>query len=103
MRPRSGKYNAKRTNGFASKHEADIVAKLEALQRAGNIRGLVLQHRIKLIEGRGKVRPIYYVADASFFEGDKWVVMDAKGFRTPEYKLKRKLLYLLHDIEIQEV
>ena len=103
MRPRTGKYNAKRTNGFASKHEADVAAKLIALEKAGKIVGLEFQVPYVLVAGRGKVQSIKYVADFVFWEGNKRVVADAKGYKTPVYILKKRLMFLLLGIEVEEM
>jgi hypothetical protein len=32
----------------------------------------------------------------------EYVVEDVKGFKTPEYKLKRKLMLYMHNIRIKE-
>lgn len=103
MKPRNGKYNAKRTNGYASKHEATIAAKLQALERGGAIKDLKFQVPFTLLEGKGKVRPIKYIADFTFIENGRWVVADAKGYRTKEYRLKAKMMYLLLGIEVEEM
>ena len=98
------KYRAVRTNGYASKREATIAAQLQALYRAGNIRNLKEQVPIVLIPGKGNLKGITYVADFTYEDPDRTPhVLDAKGFRTPVYNLKKKMLKLLHDIEIEEV
>jgi hypothetical protein len=55
----------------------------------------------------GKVieRAVTYIADFVYFdiEQNKVVVEDAKGMRTPEYILKRKMVLYLNHIRIQEV
>lgn len=92
------KYAAKPTivdgRRFASKAEARRFCELTNLERAGIISGLTLQPRFTLIVGGQKV--CTYVGDFSFFESGKYVVEDVKGYPTPEYKLKRKLLLALN-------
>jgi hypothetical protein len=44
-----------------------------------------------------------YVADFRYEEGGATVVEDAKGFKTAAYKLKKKLMKAIHNIEIREV
>lgn len=97
------KYGAIRTGKYASKHEADIAAKLWALERAGNIRDLREQVPFELVKGRNGVKGISYIADFCYIDNEMPVVADAKGFRTPVYKLKKKLLYLLCGLEITEL
>ncbi|KCB33777.1 hypothetical protein L541_4890 [Bordetella hinzii CA90 BAL1384] len=38
-----------------------------------------------------------------YFEGDRVVVEDAKGARTPDYIIKRKLMLERHGITVREV
>lgn len=98
------KYNNKRTNSYASKHEAKVASDLQSLERAGNIKNLQEQVPIVLIEGRDGVRSIKYIADFVFHDPDgKEHIMDAKGMKTAVYKLKKKMLYLLHGKMIDEV
>lgn len=101
MRRDPSKYRARRTTldgiEFASAKEARHYAELKLRERAGEIRDLVLQPVFELQEGfifDGKsVRPVTYRADFQYFDVKlkKDVVVDVKGFKTPEYKLKRKL------------
>ena len=43
-----------------------------------------------------------YRADFKYLENGKLVVEDTKGFRTPVYRLKKKLVEALFNIEIVE-
>lgn len=88
---------------FDSKHEANEAVKLEALASRGIIQDLRYQVPFTLVEGRGRILPIKYIADFVFTEGGKQRIVDAKGCKTPVYRLKRKLAMLLHGIEIEEV
>lgn len=94
---------------YDSKKEADRHAVLKLLERSGKIRDLQRQVKFELIpalrdEKTGKVieRACSYVADFTYYEGDTFVVEDTKGFRTPDYILKRKLMLYLHGIRIKE-
>ena len=104
------KYGAKATTvdgiRFASKFESERYGYLKSLERAGVIRRLQLQPRYKLaVNG---VLICTYVADFSYErEGTdgSWtsIVEDAKGVETPEFKLKKKLMQAVLDIEINVV
>lgn len=116
------KYNAKRiaVNGekFDSKKEARRWAELQLLQRSGTINNLQRQVTFELIPAirepdttgpRGGVKPgkliqypVKYIADFVYTRNGETVVEDVKGYRTPEYKLKKKLMLWVHGIRILE-
>lgn len=107
------KYHAKKTtvNGitFDSKSESMRYRELQMLERAGEIKDLQLQVPFELIPGEmgadgKKLRAIKYVADFVYTDcrTGKQVVEDKKGFRTPEYKLKKRLMWHIHGIDIYE-
>lgn len=73
------------------------------LERAGVITDLQEQVRFQLIPKQDGERPVDYIADFVFKENGQIVVMDVKGFRTREYRLKRKLMLWVHGIKIREV
>lgn len=81
------KYRNKRTNGYASKREADRAAELDMLQKAGEIAGYAKQVPFLLAGG------IKYYADfvVLYFDG-YYEIEDAKGVRTDVYKLKKRLM-----------
>ncbi len=85
---------------FASKREATRYQELRLLERAGVIKGLWLQVRFPLKVNEQLI--CTYVADFQYFEDGKSIVEDSKGHRTPEYKLKKKLMRALYQIEIKE-
>ena len=83
---------------------------LELLEKGGVIKDLKRQVRFELLPSQrdaqtGKVieRPVTYIADFVYFEGDKLVVEDTKGFRTKDYIIKRKLMLYMHGVRIKEV
>lgn len=56
-----------------------------------------------IIKGKTIEQKCSYVADFVYTENGKQVVEDTKGFRTPDYKIKRKLMLWVHGIRIKEV
>jgi len=106
------KYGNKKTTvdgiTFDSKREAARYGQLILLEKAGQIEGLVLQPKFTLIESQrnadGKAeRPVVYVGDFLYCENGNWIVEDVKGFKTPEYVIKRKLMLKERGITIREV
>lgn len=92
---------------FASEKEAARYWDLLVLQRVGKISDLRIQVPYELvpaqrIEGKVVERPVKYVADFVYTEDGKTVVEDAKGMRTKEYIIKRKLMLWIHGIRIKE-
>ncbi len=86
---------------FDSAKEARRWGELQLMVRAGYISDLERQVRFPL-DVNGK--PVcHYVADFTYHRAGQKVVEDAKGFRTPEYRLKAKLMRAVHDIQIEEV
>ena len=102
---RRHKFKAKRTECDAghkhpSKKEAKRCGELRLLEKAGAVSELEFQPRYALIVNGVKV--CGYIADFRYIEKDKSVVEDCKGFKTPEYKLKKKLMAACHGIGILE-
>ena len=88
---------------FDSQREATAYCWLKARLQKGEIRDLRLQVSYDLhVRGICVCR---YVADFVYVEvaTGQTVVADAKGFRTPIYKLKKKLMYAVHNIGIIEL
>ena len=97
------KYGAKSTilggEKFASKREAKRWLELQLLQRGGVILDLRRQVKITLQGLYGPIltptgRKAHYVADFVYFDAKSGleVIEDAKGFPTPEYRLKKAIL-----------
>nr|DAW70652.1 MAG TPA: Endonuclease [Caudoviricetes sp.] len=106
------KYHSKKVTvdgiTFDSKKEANRYCELRLLERVGEISDLKRQVKFTLIPAQvqnGKVieRKCSYTADFVYREKDKTIVEDVKGYRTPEYKIKRKLMLHVHGIKIREV
>lgn len=92
---------------FDSKKESKIWLDLKLLERSGAITGLERQKAYELIPNQrlenGKMeRKCFYVADFVYSENGETRVIDAKGVRTPDYVIKRKLMKFIHNIEIIE-
>lgn len=108
---RESKYGNRRGGGFDSRREQRRYQELLLLQRAGKITGLVRQQAFELIPAQrdesGCVieRAVKYVADFCYVDPDTGavVVEDAKGFRTKDYIIKRKLMLWVHHIRVKEV
>lgn len=88
---------------FDSKREAKRYGELMLLLRAGLIRDLTLQKRYSLLVNGELI--CAYVADFDYYDAKagRWVTEDAKGVRTPEYLIKKKLMKAVHGITIREV
>ena len=84
---------------FASKREYNHWLILKLRQKAGEISNLERQVTFSLdINGHHICK---YVADAVYFEGQRRVVSDAKGMETDVFKLKRKLMKAILNIEVE--
>ena len=114
---RRSKYNARKTTVcgivFDSAKEARRWQELRALQQAGQINALECQVPYPLIVTNLQtgecVEVGRYVADFRYWtvktqpaQRDRLVVEDTKGFRTPTYRLKRKIVEALYGIRITE-
>lgn len=109
---------------FDSRKEARRYVELKAMQNAGIIQDLQIQFKFVLIptqreesnevyksgKNKGKLKAgkllekeCSYIADFVYWENGKIVVEDAKGMRTKEYIIKRKLMLYIHGIRIREV
>jgi hypothetical protein len=92
---------------FDSKAEARRYAELNLLEKNNEISDLRLQPEFDCVVNGQKI--CTYKADfdywirEEFSPDDKYIVEDVKGFRTQVYRLKKKLVEALHDIEIREV
>lgn len=107
------KYRNKKTTvdgiTFDSQKEACRWCELKIMQSAGLISELKRQKRFELqpsfyYQGR-KQRPIYYVCDFFYKEGDKYIIEDVKSPITRNnqvYKLKKKMM-MYRGYEVKEV
>lgn len=109
------KYGAKKTTfqgrTFDSQREAERFAELRYLQMGKLISGLECQYKFILVpeqrDENGKVieRAVTYIADFVYtdLKTGELVVEDAKGCKTKDYIIKRKLMLYVHRIRIREV
>ena len=120
------KYHSKKiiVNGekFDSKKEHSRFKQLSLLEKAGVITNLKRQVKYELIpaqyetferygktgkrlkDGRKCVEnAVTYYADFVYETDGKTVVEDAKGVKTKDYIIKRKLMLYVHGIKISEV
>lgn len=105
---KKSKYGNKKTivDGikFASKKEAARYQELKLLEKQKLISDLELQKVYELKVNGEKI--CSYVADFVYLKKMEgyWepVFEDCKGFKTPEYKLKKKLMKAIYGIEILE-
>ena len=101
------KYKNRKTARYDSRKESGRAGVLKLSQRAWLISGLQEQVRFELIQaqyGGGKCveRGCFYVANFVYTENGKTVVEDVKGYKTPDYIIKRKLMLEKHGIRIRE-
>ena len=107
------KYNAKKISlggqTFDSKREFDRWCELSLLQRGKAISELQRQVKFELIpaqyeDGKLVERAVSYIADFTYYDKaiGKTVVEDVKGVRTPEYRIKKKMMLFFHGIRIKE-
>ena len=118
------KYGNVKTNGYDSTRESERARQLRQMEKDGRISDLREQVRYELIPAQyeeferiGKrgtpIKPgkrcieksVCYVADFVYVDPvtGETVVEDAKGFRTDDYIIKRKLMLFVHGIRIREV
>lgn len=95
------------THTFDSKREWKRYNDLAMMEQAGEIQDLRLQVTFPLIpsikRSDGKTeRGISYRCDFMYQKNGQTIVEDTKGFRTKEYKIKKKLMLWIHHIEILE-
>lgn len=91
---------------FASKKEMKRYQDLRLLERGKAIRNLRLQPRFDL--SFGNVHVCDYVADFEYFDNERGVVVeDVKGCKTGAayqlFKLKKKLMKAIYQIEVEEI
>jgi|ERR1035441_4192632 hypothetical protein len=104
--PMRSKYGAKRTDGYASGREALRAAELRILERAGKIGPFNEQVPYTLLPATAEFpRALRYIADFTYVDREtgEVVIEDAKGVRTPVFKLKKRLMKQLLGVDITEV
>lgn len=119
------KFHARKWQGYDSKHEAARAEELRRKEVAGEIKDLRTQVPYELIPSQWEETPrigkrgqplkprrhcleraCVYKADFVYsLPSGELIVEDAKSpaTRTPEYRIKRKLMLYIHNIRIREV
>jgi hypothetical protein len=106
-RYKRNKYGAKKTTvdgiTFDSKWEAQRWGELQAMERGGLVRDLERQVKYEIVVNGEKI--CRYIADFRYKVVDDdgvttEVVEDAKGVETPDFKLKKKLMKAVHQIDV---
>jgi len=100
------KYNAIRTEVdgiiFASKKEASRYVYLKGQLTANEISDLELQPSYELHINDIKI--CRYIADFKYKnKNGEEIIEDVKGFLTPQFRLKQKMMKAIHDIDINVV
>lgn len=85
---------------FDSIREGNRYVMLRLMEKAGGISDLKLQQWF-ILEVNGRV-VCRYKADFTYLRDGKKIVEDTKGYRTEIYRLKCKLMWAVHGIEILE-
>lgn len=104
--PKRHKFGAQKTvtddGTFDSKAESLRFADLQLLEKSGQITGLSRQVKFRLGVGAQKFET--YVADFLYFDisARKWTVEDKKGFRTGDFRRKKRLMLELFGIDVVE-
>lgn len=103
---------------FDSEREAARFAELKVLRAMGKIRDLRLQANFTLVEGYTtidgeRIKPMVYRADFTYERAAEpdcngvvhWLreVEDAKGMKTKDYLLKKKLMQDKYNVTIREI
>lgn len=119
------KYHAKKITvdgrTFDSKKEYRRYKELVLLEKARVIENLQCQVKFNLLPSYVETYPRYsektgrrikdgtrtverecnYIADFVYYENGKMVVEDTKGFATPDFKIKKKLMLWVHGIKVK--
>lgn len=113
------KYRNRLSEGYHSKKEKNRASILRMMEKQGLITNLQEQVKFELIPTQYETVEVQlktklkinkkciekscsYIADFAYTENGSYVVEDAKGFRTKDYIIKRKLMYYLYGIKIKE-
>lgn len=112
------KYGNKKTTykgiKFDSKGECERYKELKLLENIGKIEELKTQVKFKLQPsykiGNKTIRAITYVADFTYYSIKKkngiefrdFIVEDFKGYKTPVYRIKKKMFEYKYGVEIKE-
>jgi len=89
---------------FDSKRELKRYLELLQLEKAGFISRLARQTKYELIPKCGKNRACHYIADFEYVnDAGELIIEDAKGMKTREYIIKKKIMLWRWNIEVKEI
>jgi hypothetical protein len=99
-----GNHQAVASDGkvFSSKRECRRYEELLLMQKLGLIKNLQTQVKYELIPKQKGERAVTYTADF-VYQNDHLHVEDAKGCKTQQYVIRRKLMLWVHQIKVEEV
>jgi hypothetical protein len=102
-----GKYGNRQSvasNGkvLSSKRECRRYEELLLMQKMGLIKNLQTQVKYELIPKQKGERAVTYTADF-VYQNAHLHVEDAKGCKTQQYVIRRKLMLWIHQIKVEEV
>lgn len=107
------KYGAKKITHMGEKFdsikECERWCELRLMERGKVIADLKRQVKFELLPaqkymGETVERPVSYIADFVYtdMKTGKTIVEDTKGFKTPEYRIKKKMMLYFHGVQIRE-
>lgn len=112
LKKKPSKYHSEKSGGYDSKKEHSRAVVLHLMEKKGLITNLREQVEFELIPSQyvlgfnGKPicarKEMRYKADFVYLENGIEVVEDSKGFKTKEYKQKKRLMKRIYNIEIKE-
>lgn len=96
---------------FDSMAEAERYKVLRVMEKTGKISGLECHPRWEIIpkqqvDGHRNFQAAHYTADFKYYQDGQMIVEDVKSEYTrqaEDYRLRRKLMYLVHHIYVTEV
>jgi len=89
---------------FASYVECGRYRYLKLIERLGEIKNLTLQPKFDFTLPNVKKKLFTYIADFAYTDKkNNQIIEDLKGFKTPIYRLKKKLIEAQHNIKITEI
>lgn len=106
--PKRSKYGNRKVvvdgRKYDSQAEAAYGERLLLRERVGEVGGVEMHPRFKLLGPKGELICVY-VADFAFWDHaeDRFRVVDVKGVETDVFKLKRKMMQALKGIEVEVV
>jgi hypothetical protein len=96
------KFKNVKSGGFDSIRERKRYQELVLMEKLGLISDLKTQVKVEVIPKQDGERAAHYIMDFQYVEKGEEIWEDVKGFKTPDYILKRKLCLLLFGKKIRE-